>query len=90
MVKQSPASALLEQCIAMHREGDDLTVATDARGHPGKVLIAIWRPAASFVMSIDASEYDGLALAKLCGFTDLVKPSVIERTRIMKAAHAKH
>lgn len=89
-MKQSPAAALLDACHAMHRPGDDLTITTDASSYPDRVLIAIWRPAAAFVMAIDASEYDGVVLAKLCGFADLVMPTAMERSTKMKATHAKH
>ena len=84
------AAALLNACLAMHRPGDELTITTDACNQPGKRLIAIWRPAAAFVMSVDASEYDGLFLAKLCGFPYLTLPTAMERTIKTKAAHAKH
>lgn len=80
----SPAALLVERLDAMHREGDELTVATDAQSYPNKVLLAIRRPGFSGVLSIDKSEYDGVAVAKILGFTDAPQPTAMQRAKAQK------
>lgn len=80
---QSPASALLEAVCAHHRAQDRLNFLTDSESYPDKVLLAIWQPAAAYVIAIAKSEWDGLATAKLFGFEHVPKPA-IERAKEKK------
>jgi hypothetical protein len=68
MKSASPASILRDAVEAMHRPGDLLNFLTDSVSYPDKVLLAVWRPNALFVMTIDKAEYDGLWIAGLFGF----------------------
>lgn len=77
----TPARAIRDKAEAMFREGDDLAVATDASADP--VLIGLATRKHSLVVAVAASEYDGLALAKLCGFKPLER-SAMERLKTKK------
>ena len=81
----SPAALLVERLDAMHRDGDELTVVTDAQSYASKVLLAIRRPSFSGVLSIDKSEYDGLTVAKILGFADAQAPTAMQRAQAQKA-----
>lgn len=74
----TPARAIRDKAEAMFREGDELAVATDASADP--VLIGLATSKHSLVMAVAASEYDGLALAKLCGF-ELRQQTAMERLK---------
>lgn len=74
----TPAAQLLANVEALARPGSTLHFLTDALSHPGKVLLAIWRPLWSCVIQIDAEEYDGLKVAEIFGFS-YAPPSAIER-----------
>lgn len=67
---QTPAAALVNRVRELHRETDTLNFVTDATSYPSKVLLALWLPAGTCVLTIDATEYDGLAVAKILGFPD--------------------
>lgn len=78
----TPARAIRNKAEAMLQPGDELAVATDASADP--VLIGICTSAHALVIAVARSEYDGLALAKLCGF-ELRAPSAMERLKTKKA-----
>lgn len=79
----TPAALLLERVEALAGLGSTLHFLTDAISHPGKVLLAIWRPLWSCVIAIGAEEYDGLKVAEIFGFA-YVPPSAIERATKVK------
>lgn len=79
ITEASPASALLEAVYAHHQANDTLNFLTDSRSYPKKVLLAVWRPAGAFVMTIDKSEYDGLALAAIFGFHPATRDTAMSR-----------
>ena len=81
----TPAAALVERVQSLHRDTDTLTFATDVESYPGKVLLALWLPAGTCVITIDAKEYDGLKMAKIFGFPDALPPSALQRTKAQKA-----
>lgn len=64
--------AVRAKAIALLVPGLKLALATDAdtfaRGKRPSVLVAIARPEYSVVVAIDASEYDGVAIAVAAGF----------------------
>lgn len=66
----SPAAELLDKAVAMLRPGDKIAIASDARAHAGKVILALARPEAACVLQIDASEYDGIKVLQLAGMGD--------------------
>lgn len=74
----TPARAIRDKAEALLRPDDELAVATDASADP--VLIGLATRKQSLVIAVAASEYDGLALAKLCGF-ELRQPTAMERLR---------
>lgn len=67
----------------MLKPGAELAVATDASADP--VLIGVATQKQSLVIAVAAHEYDGLVLAKLCGFEQR-QPTAMERLRNKKAA----
>ena len=79
----TPARAIRDKAEAMYREGDELAVATDATADP--VLIGIRTPRHSLVIAVPAKDYDGVALARLCGFKSLER-SALDRLKSKKAA----
>jgi hypothetical protein len=85
----SAASELRDKVEAMWRPGMDLAITTDARGVPGKVLVAICRPGYCGVLVVSAAEYDGLKVAEMAGF-DMngkeVQQPALERAIAAKAA----
>ena len=66
----TPAAALAAEADVCWTPGCDLVVCTDTRSYPGRVLVAIRRPAVSCVMTIPAKDYDGMFLVRLMGFED--------------------
>ena len=68
----SPAAELQAKAVAMLRQGDKLAIASDARAHAGKVILALARPEAACVLQIDASEYDGIKVLQLAGLGDVL------------------
>lgn len=74
----SPAARVAALADAQWTEAHDLSFATDAHSYPDQVLLAIRRSNYSCVIAIPASEYDGLALAKLLGF-EQAKPDPLAK-----------
>ena len=70
----SPARALRDRVEAMHQPGDRITVVSDAESIADRVLVAIRLPTAAFVISVERSEYDGLALLRAVGFPSSTRP----------------
>lgn len=79
----TPARALRDKAEAMLKPGDELAIVTDASADP--VLIGVATARQSLVIAVDRTEYDGLALAKLCGF-ELRQQTAMERLKTKKAA----
>ena len=81
----SPAEALSERVESLHKPGNEITLCTDVTSYPGKVLLAIRRPAFSVVLQIDATEWDAVKCAKACGWQDQVQAPAIERVKVSRA-----
>lgn len=64
----TPAARVAALADAQWTETSHLAFSTDAHSYSDVVLVAIRRRHHSCVISIDKSEYDGLALAQLLGF----------------------
>ena len=55
----------------MLQPGDEIACVTDATSYPGRVLIGVSRPSISYVLTVAASEYDGVILAGALGFPQM-------------------
>ena len=92
---QSPTEAVLAKAMRDFCPGDEISIATDADSYrhltkkPPVVLIAIVRPGFAGVLAIDASEYDGLALAELAGWEFSHGPTALERATAELDASSK-
>lgn len=64
----SPARALRDRVEAMHQPGDRITLLSDSESYVDRVLVAFRLPTAAFVIAIDRSEYDGMAVLRAAGF----------------------
>ena len=69
-------------------EGRNLAIATDvktyARGKKPTVLIGVASSLGSLVIAIDASEYDGLELARLAGFPDAAPSTAFDKASVTR------
>ena len=83
----SPARTLMAQARSLLRPGDTLAFATDTTSYPGReVLLALAQPGGlDLVLSIAASEWDGLKALPLLGFANA--PRVSPRELIERAAY---
>ena len=79
----SAASDLLDAVCKHHRANEDLNFLTDSESYPDKVLLAIWRPAAAFVVTVNRAEWNGVKTAEIFGFT-YQRPPAIERAMEQK------
>lgn len=66
----TPARALAERTRAMLGPDCQLAACSDADTYVNTVLVAIARPAASFVLAIPRAVYDGVKLMELLGLLD--------------------
>lgn len=76
----SPARCLMGHARSLLRPGDTLAFATDTTSYPGQeVLLALARPGGhDVVLSIAASEWDGLKALPILGFDDAPQVPAIE------------
>ena len=66
---------LRDRVEAMHQHGDRITVLSDSETYADRVLVAFrLEGVAAFVMAIDRSEYDGLAILHAIGFDTTPTP----------------